>query len=193
MAWLHSRIVTAPLTDLLSAWRNGDESALGRVIDVAYPHLRAVANRQLAGERSNHTLQPTALVNEAFLRLNGAAHIDWRDRTHFVRIVARIMRDILVDHARRRSAAKRDGGLQVALTGLDIPEPASEVDVLGLDAALARLEAIDPEKARVVELRYFGGLTVEQTAEALGLSTATVKRHWRAARVWLHEALSDLG
>jgi len=185
--------VTAPLTELLRAWRKGDASARDRLIDAIYPELRAVASRQLAGERRNHTLQPTALVNEAYLRLNGAERVDWQDRNHFVRIAARIMRDILVDHARRRGAAKRDGGVQVTLTDLDLADKNATLDVVGLDTVLAQLEQIDPEKARVVELRYFGGLTINETADSLELSPATVKRHWQAARVWLHEALSALG
>jgi len=184
--------VTAPLTQLLQAWRSGDLNARDRLIDAAYPQLRAVAGRELANERRNHTLQPTALVNEAFLRLEGAAHLDWRDRTHFVRIIARLMRSILVDHGRRRKAAKRDGGVQVTLSEIAAPTPDPAVDVVNLDAVLTRLEEIDPDKARVVELRYFGGLTVEETGEALGISSATVKRHWQAARVWLHDALSRL-
>lgn len=160
-------------------------------MEAAYPELRRIANRQLAGERRNHTLQPTALVNEAWLRLNGGERVDWQDRTHFVRITARLMREILVDHARRHNAAKRDGGERIGLTNLVIADERAEVDVIGLDTVLAQLEQIDPDKGRVVELRYFGGLTIEETAEALGMSPATVKRHWLAARIWLFDALAD--
>lgn len=182
--------MTAPaLTELLSAWRQGDLAARDRLLDLLYPQLRAVASRQLAGERRSHTLQPTALVNEAFLRL-GIAQRDWADRSHFVRMAARIMRDILVDHARRRNARKRDGGVQVTLSGVDVAAEDNGLDVESLDAVLAELERIDPVKGRVVELRYFGGLTIDETATALELSPATVKRHWQAARVWLHEALA---
>lgn len=177
-------------TQLLSAWRQGDASARDRLIEAAYPELRRIANRQLAGERRNHTLQPTALVNEAWLRLNGAKGMDVSDRSHFVRITAKLMREILVDHARRFNAAKRDGGERVGLTNLVIADERSEVDVVGLDAVLAQLEQIDPDKGRIVELRYFGGLTIEETAEAMDMSPATVKRHWMAARVWLFDALS---
>lgn len=180
-------------TQLLSAWRQGDASARDRLVEAAYPELRRIANRQLAGERRNHTLQPTALVNEAWLRLSGTAQIDWQDRSHFVRITARLMREILVDHARRYSAAKRDGGERVGLTNLAIADERAEVDVVGLDAVLAQLEQIDPDKGRIVELRYFGGLTIEETAVALELSPATVKRHWQAARIWLFDALSAGG
>lgn len=185
--------MTTALTKLLADWRQGDLSARDRVIDVVYPELRAIASRQLAGERRNHTLQPTALVNEAYLRLSGVERIDWRSSSHFVRIVARLMREILVDHARRRGAAKRDGGEQVTLTSVDVPDNTDGVDVERLDAALAALEQIDPEKGRIVELRYFAGLTIDETAQALELSPATVKRHWQAARVWLHEALIEPG
>lgn len=185
--------MTGEFTQLLSAWRNGDAAARDRVIGAAYAELHAVADRQLAGERRSHTLQPTALVNEAYLRLSGLDRIDWRDRTHFVRVAARLMREVLVDHARRRNAAKRDGGERVTLTGLELSGEgeADAVDVLAIDAALARLEALDADKGRVVELRYFGGLTIEETAEAMELSPATVKRHWHAARAWLFDALCD--
>lgn len=179
------------LTQLLAAWRRGDTGARDRLVSAVYPELHAIAHRQLAGERNNHTLQPTALVNEAYLRLSGLDRIEWQDRTHFVRVAARLMREILVDHARRRNAAKRDGGERVTLTNLDFADEASAVDIVGLDAALSRLEALDADKGCVVELRYFGGLTIEETARALELSPATVKRHWQAARIWLFDALTD--
>ena len=185
--------MTASLTELLWAWRKGDVAARDRLIDAVYPELRAIAGRQLARERRSHTLQPTALVNEAFLKLSGTERVDWQNRAHFVGIVARLMREILVDHARRRQAAKRDGGIQVTLESAEIPAPSTELDVVRLDAALAQLETIDAEKSRIVELRYFGGLTIEETADALELSPATIKRHWQTARVWLHEALSNPG
>lgn len=183
--------MSAHFTQLLSAWRQGDASARDRLVAAAYPELRRIANRQLAGERRNHTLQATALVNEAWLRLNGGERIDWQDRTHFVRITARLMREILVDHARRHNAVKRDGGERIGLTNLVIADERAEVDIIGLDTVLAQLEQIDPDKGRIVELRYFGGLTIEETAEALGMSPATVKRHWLAARIWLFDALAD--
>lgn len=184
--------MTGEFTQLLSAWRRGDPAARDRVISAAYAELHAVADRQLAGERRNHTLQPTALVNEAYLRLSGLERIDWRDRAHFVRVAARLMREILVDHARRRNAAKRDGGERITLAGIELAGDAGEaVDIVAIDEALARLEALDATKGRIVELRYFGGLTIEETAEAMALSPATVKRHWQAARAWLFDALSD--
>lgn len=182
--------VDGDFTQLLADWRRGDAAARDRVVALAWPELRAVAGRQLAGERRGHTLQPTALVNEAYMRLSGLDRIDWNDRAHFVRVAAKLMREILVDHARRRAALKRDGGERITLDGLDLAAD-DGIDVIGLDAALERLEAVDPTKARVVELRYFGGLTIEETAEAMGSSPATVKRHWQAARAWLFDALDD--
>ena len=178
------------VTQLLVAWRGGDPVARDRLIGAVYPELRAVAHRHFGGERANHTLQPTALVNEVFMKLSGVARIDWQYRIHFIRVAARLMREILVDHARRRQAAKRDGGERVALTDVDARLDAPDLDVMHLDAALERLERVDPDKARVVELRYFGGLTIEETANALELSPATVKRQWHAARTWLYDALT---
>ena len=182
--------VDGDFTQLLADWRRGDAAARERVIALAWPELRAVAGRQLAAERRGHTLQPTALVNEAYLRLSGLDRIDWNDRAHFVRVAAKLMREILVDHARRRSALKRDGGERITLDGLELSADEG-IDVVGLDAALTRLEEVDATKARIVELRYFGGLTIEETAEAIGASPATVKRHWQAARAWLFDALGD--
>lgn len=184
--------VEGEFTAWLAAWRQGDLQARDRLVDAVYPELRAIARRQLGGERSGHTLQATALVNEAYLRLSGLDRIEWRDRVHFVHMAARVMREVLVDHARRRAAAKRDGGERVSLTALEIAGSGG-VDVQALDEALAALERLDPDRARIVELRYFGGLTIEETAEALGLSPATVKRHWQVARAWLFEALSEQG
>ncbi len=183
--------MSAPLTQLLSSWRNGDLSARDALISAVYPQLRALAGSQLARERPNHTLQPTALVNEAFLKLASSAGIDWQDRAHFVGILAKLMREILVDHARRKRASKRDGGIQITFSGIDLPDTGADMDLENLDAVLNRLEAIDPDKSKIVELRYFGGLSIEETAEALELSPATVKRHWQAARVWLHDALQS--
>ncbi len=190
----HARLgaMSGDVTALLSAWRQGDAGARDRLVRIVYPELRALADRQMRGERANHTLQPTALVNEAYLRLSGLDRIDWQDRAHFVRMAARLMRGILVDHARRRDAAKRDGGHRVTLTGLELAADEPGLDVMALDAALARLEQIDADKARLVELRYFGGLTIEETAEAMAMSPATVKRHWQAARAWLFDAIGEV-
>ena len=179
-------------TAWLSAWRQGDLASRDRLVDAVYPELRAIAQRQLGGERAGHTLQATALVNEAYMRLSGLERIEWQDRVHFVHMAARVMREVLVDHARRRAAHKRDGGQRVSITSLDLPDGEDGgIDVAALDGALDALERFDAEKAKIVELRYFGGLTIEETAEALGSSPATVKRHWQVARTWLHDALSD--
>lgn len=178
-------------TSLLAAWRGGDLDARDRLIGIVYPELRAIARRQLSNERGDHTLQPTALVNEAYMRLSRMDRIDWHDRVHFVRMAARLMREILVDHARRHGAGKRDGGERVTLTNLDVAAAGVDVDLVALDVALNRLAEVDPARAQLVELRYFGGLTIEETAEAMSMSPATVKRHWQAARAWLFEALSD--
>jgi len=176
-------------TALLSAWRGGSDQAREQLIGLAYPELRSIARRQLAGERGNHTLQPTALVNEAYLRLSGLEQVEWQGRSHFVAIAARVMRQVLVDHARRYNAAKRDGGERITLSAVDQIQNEDGIDLEALDGALDRLESLDAVKARVVELRYFGGLTIEETAEALDLSPATIKRHWQAARAWLFDAL----
>ena len=178
-------------TGLLAAWRGGDLAARDRLVALVYPELRAIARRQLANERGDHTLQPTALANEAYMRLSRLDRIDWQDRVHFVRMASRVMREILVDHARRHGAGKRDGGERVPITQVDVAAPVGDIDMLALDGALDRLAAIDPARAQLVELRYFGGLTIEETAEALAISPATAKRHWQAARAWLFEALSE--
>ena len=157
-----------------------------------YDELRRLAASYMRRERPGQTLQPTALVNEAYLRLAGDAKAPWRNRTHFLAIAALSMRQILVERARRRHAAKRGGGVEkVTLDEARLPvsEPGHGIDVLALDRALDKLSALDPHQAKVVELRYFGGLTVEEAAEALEISPATVKRHWMLARAWLRREL----
>src|SRR5690606_17286258 len=149
--------VSREFTAWLQAWRQGDLAARDRLVDAVYPELRAIAQRQLGGERSGHTLQATALVNEAYMRISGLDRIEWRDRVHFVHMAARVMREVLVDHARTRRASKRDGGERVSLTSLDpVGDDGDGVDVATLDDALEALERVDAEKARIVELRYFG-------------------------------------
>ena len=177
-------------TQLLHDWRAGSLEARDRLVALLYGELRGLAARQFGRERADHTLQPTALVSEAYQRLAALERIDWRDRAHFIGVAARLMREILIDHARRRNAAKRDGGERVTLSGLEIAADEA-LDLVDLDEALVRLERIDPVKARIVELRYFGGLSIEETGQVLEQSPATVKRHWQAARVWLFDALGD--
>jgi len=174
------------VTRLLTEWKQGDRDALGKLVPLLYRELRRLAGHYLRQERAGHTLQPTALVHEAYLHLAGEDHGDWRDRAHFMAVAAQLMRRILVEYARRRSAAKRGGGVAVVeLEDLaDLREP-ELVEVLAVDEALARLAGIDPQQARVVELRYFAGLTAEETAEALGISPRTVKREWTLASAWL--------
>jgi RNA polymerase sigma factor (TIGR02999 family) len=178
--------LTRNITHLLKEWSEGDQQALDELTPLVYEELRQQAARYLRKERPNHSLQATALINEAFLRLIDVKDVQWQNRAHFFAIAANLMRRILVDHARRRDAEKR-GGSQVCLT-LDeelawANEP--DVDLLAIDEALDRLAIIDEQQARIVELRFFSGLTVEETATALGVSPKTVKRDWSVARAWL--------
>ena len=181
----------AHVTDLLVAWSGGDEQALEKLMPLVHGELRRLARRQMAGERQGHTLQTTALINEAYLRLIDLTRVRWQDRAHFLAISARLMRRILVDHARTRQYAKRGGGaakvsLDEALVVTSDPRP----DLVALDDALQALAAVDSRKSQVVEMRFFGGLSVEETAGALGVSPQTVMRDWRLAKVWL---LRELG
>lgn len=177
------------ITELLRAWKGGDDQALERLIPTVYRELRAIAAQQLQGERNGHTLQPTALVHEAFLKLQGLNSMRWHDRTHFFAFSSRIMRRILVDHARGRLAAKRGAeAVHVDLTeGWDgAAEPSlSPAELIDLDRALDRLAQEEPRLTRLVEVRFFGGLTVEEAAEVLECSPRTVKRDWAFARAWL--------
>jgi RNA polymerase sigma factor (TIGR02999 family) len=175
-----------PLTTLLAGWRSGDQQAAGRLFEAVYDELRSLAAHYLRSERQGHTLPPTAVVNEAFLRLSQSAPVQWQDRAHFFAIAARQLRRVLVNYARDRHAEKRGGDrVRLALTevnGLSAPE---EKDLLDLDRALTSLEEEDERAARVIELRFFGGLTEEEAAEAIGISTATLKRDWAFGRAWL--------
>lgn len=176
----------AGVTELLLAWRKGDAEALDRLVPVVYDDLRRVARNQLRNERREHSLQATALVNEAYLRLIEVKRIQWVDRAHFFAVAARLMRRILVDDARARRAAKRGGGaIRVSLADHAIAVGDQGPDVLALDDALESLTLVDPRKGRVVELRFFGGLTVEETAEVLGVSAGTVANDWTMAKLWL--------
>ena len=174
------------VTRLLRAWSDGEKGALERLIPLVEGELRRLARMYMSHERREHTLQPTALVNEAFLRLTGAQRVRWQDRAHFLGISARLMRRVLVDHARSRGYRKRGGGAQLVTLAEGLvaaPEPA--VDVMALDRALEKLAAVDPRQSRVIELRFFGGLSVEETAEVLHVSPDTVKRDWRLGKLWL--------
>ena len=181
------------VTGLLLAWGRGDQSAADRLVPAVYEELRRHAERAMRREGGEHTLQATALVHESYLRLVAQRRVEWRNRAHFFAIASTVMRRVLVDHARARLAAKRGGGAaQISLAGA---QPASsegtdEADLLALHDALEKLAALDPDQARLVELRYFGGLAIEETAEALSISPATVKREWALARAWLRRELS---
>jgi RNA polymerase sigma factor (TIGR02999 family) len=179
------------VTELLLAWSQGDEDAAERLIPLVYDELRARAATALRPERPDHTLTPTALVHEAYLRLVDQRLPQFENRKHFYGVAARVMRQVLVDHARSRKAAKRNDGRQALPLDENFPVTDERAaDLMALDDALAALAGVDPEKARLVELRYFTGLTIEDTAEMLGVSPATVKREWALARAWLHREIS---
>ena len=179
----------ADLTRLLHEWKAGDRDALDRLIPLVYTELHALASRQLTREWRHDRLQTTAVVSEAYVRLFGQRAVDWQNRGHFFAIAAQLMRRILVDHARRGRRDKRGGdGTPVTLNEAipSAPDPVDAVDALDLDRALHKLEQLDPDAARIVELRFFGGLTIEETAAALGISVATIKRDWAIAKGWLY-------
>jgi RNA polymerase sigma factor (TIGR02999 family) len=182
------------ITGLLRAWSDGDETALEQLIPLVEADLRRLARAYMARERPGHTLQATALMNEAFVRLVDARKIRWQDRSHFVGIAARLMRRILVDHARSHGAHKRGGAaIKVTLTDGVALAPAPALHLLALDSALEKLARDDPRKAKVVDLRYFGGLSVEETAHVLHVSPDTIKRDWRLAKLWLLRELEGAG
>jgi RNA polymerase sigma factor (TIGR02999 family) len=182
------------VTQLLLEWRAGDATALERLIPLVYRELRVLARQCLRRERSGNTLQTTALVNEAYLRLVQSSRVQWQDRAHFFAVTAQLMRRVLVDEARKRLYQKRGGAFtRVPLDGEMAAPDEPRVDLLALDAALHRLAEFAPRKGRVVEMRYFGGLTIEETAVVLGVSTDVVKREWRTAKLWLSRALSEAG
>ncbi len=180
------------VTELLIRWSNGDRTALDRLMPLIYDELRRLARHYMRRERPGHTLQTTALVHEAYLKLVDQTKVRWHNRAHFFGIAANLMRQILVQHARRRHAAKR-GGARSSVSLEDAVGLSEEpvVDLVALDQALIRLDALDPQKSRIVELRFFGGLTVDETAEVLGLSPRTVKRQWRVAKAWLYDQLRN--
>jgi RNA polymerase sigma-70 factor (ECF subfamily) len=185
---------TYPVTDLLSRWSGGDAAAGDQLVPLVYDELRRIARKCLAGQRSSHTLQPTALVHEAYLRLTNADRnaVRWQDRVHFFATAARIMRQILVDHARKHMAAKRGGGAITIMIGDTAAIPEKPImDLLALDDALNRLAALDARQCQIVELRFFGGLSIEEAAQIVDISPATAKRDWATARLWLHHEITE--
>lgn len=180
---------------MLRRWSAGDDHAREELVSRVYDELKAIARGRLAGERAGHTLQPTALVHEAYMKLVQGEQVEWRDRAHFIAVSARAMRQILVDNGRRRQAAKRKEHerLPPSLLVETGAGPGGAVDILDLDRALAALARLEPDQARLVELRYFGGLTIPEAAAAMDVSVATANRNWRAARTWLYLQLSGGG
>jgi RNA polymerase sigma factor (TIGR02999 family) len=184
------------LTGLLIEWGQGDKAALDSLTPLVYDEIRRIAHRYVQRERNGQTLQTTALVNEAYLRLAGSTNISWQNRAHFFAVTAQVMRRILIDHARRRQYVKHGGETQRVAFEVAIVETATmsqprAAELLALDEALDELATIDPRKSQVVELRYFGGLNIEETAKVLDVSPMTVRRDWRAAKAWLYKAVNS--
>ena len=181
---------SSEVTELLVRWRSGDREALDALLPLVYDELRRIARHYLQGERSGHTLQSTALVNEAYVRMVAQDFPEWQNRANFFAVAAQLMRQILVDHARSQRASKRGGNLfKVALTEAEQQPVATDVDIVALDDALKNLAEMDLQQCRVVELKFFAGLSIEDTAEVLGVSPSTVKRDWVTARAWLYREL----
>jgi RNA polymerase sigma factor (TIGR02999 family) len=178
-----------PISELLVQWKGGDQGALTALLPLVYDELKRLARHHLRGERPGHTLQSTALVHEAYLRLVQKP-LQLQNRTHFFAVAARLMREILVDHARSRRAAKRDYRCKITLDQAVALPQKRDVDLLSLDDALNELSHLDPRQGRIVELRFFGGLSIDETAEIMGISPATVKREWATARAWLHREMT---
>ena len=180
------------ISELLKAWSNGESGAADEMMPLVYDELRRQARRYLRRERANHTLQSTALVHEAYIRLVGQRDVTWQNRAHFFGIAAEMMRRILVNYALRSGRVKRGGeAVTIALDdGFQVADRSADVNLIDLDEALCRLAEMDERQARLVELKYFGGLSIEETAEVLGISNATVKREWNVARAWLRAELS---
>lgn len=182
---------SSQITDLLSRWRAGDREALDSLMPLVYGELRLLARHYLRMERPDHTLQSTALVHEAFVRLVGQKPPEWKDRKHFYGVAARLMRQILVDHARGHRADKRGGNaIKLGLQDGLMEKESNGFDILALDDSLNRLAQLNPQQSQIVELRFFSGLSIEDTSEVLGISPATVKRHWTTARAWLFREMN---
>jgi RNA polymerase sigma-70 factor (ECF subfamily) len=179
----------ADITALLLAWTDGEEAAQTALVEAVYAELGRIARRHLRNERRGHSLTPSALVHEAYIKVIDQRRVRWQSRAHFFSIAGHVMRRILVDHARARATAKRDGGPTITLDDVDIATAPVDVDLLALDAALDKLGRLDPRQSRLVELRFFAGLTVEETAIALDVAPITVKRDWALARAWLFREL----
>jgi RNA polymerase sigma factor (TIGR02999 family) len=184
------------ITRLLHEWRGGSQEALDRLVPLVYDELHTLASRQLSREWRHDRPQTTAIVNDAYVKLFGQREVDWQNRGHFFAIAAQLMRRILVDHARRQRRQKRGGGAAVEELDETLAAPRADldaVDALDLDRALQKLEQLDPDQGRIVEMRFFGGMTIEETAAALGVSAATIKREWALAKGWLYRELSGGG
>lgn len=182
------------ITRLLADWGRGDREALDRLAPLVHAELRGIARRQMSRERPGHTLQATALVNEAYLRLAGQDGFEYKDRAHFFAVCAQVMRHVLIDHARSHTRDKRGGGaVQVSLGEAEAMDAGRAADLVALDEALKELEVLDPQKGKIVELRYFAGLGIEETAEVLGISPTTVRREWRRAKAWLYRSMAGGG
>ena len=194
MKLLYAQFVSSDdknITELLVGYGQGDKEALDQLMPIVYEELRRQAARYLRKERPGHTLETTALIHEAYVRLVDQRHVQWQNRAHFFGIAAQLMRRILVDHARTKKRVKRGGSdIKVSLADANIAVKGQDLDVVALDEALERLARIDEQQSRVVELRFFSGLSVEETAEVLGISKATVKRDWSMAKAWLHRELT---
>lgn len=181
---------SGPITELLHHWMAGDEEALRALVPLVYKELRRLAHYHLQSERTDHTLQSTGLVHEAYLRLAGGEPGELRDRTHFIAVASRLMRQILVDYARARRASKRDGGCRIAFDDLVALPVNGDAELLALDDALAELSRLDERQAKIVEMKFFGGLSAPEISAVLGISRATIDRDWATARVWLHRQMS---
>ena len=183
-------VQTDPVTGLLQQWVRGDEKALGILVPLVYQELRRLAHHHLQSERVDHTLQSTALVNEAFLRLNGGNPVLLQNRGHFIAIASRLMRQILVDYARSRGARKRDGGCRIPIEDIgELPGGEENVPIVALDQALDALSKVDERQGRIVEMKFFGGLSAAEIAAVLNISLATVERKWATARIWLRREM----
>jgi RNA polymerase sigma factor (TIGR02999 family) len=189
MGFLHED-QSGQFTELLHHWAQGDEAALRALIPLVYKELRRLAHYHLQSERPDHTLQSTALVHEAYLRLIGGQPVELRDRAHFIATASRLMRRILVDYARVRCASKRDGGYRIAVENLPALPANGDAELLALDEALHELSRIDERQEKIVEMKFFGGLSAPEISEVLGISRATVDRDWATARVWLHRQMN---